>query len=444
MRPGGRRAASVQYLCCPSYLLRHILAADEDRDNSAAELLAQHLRQLRAVLGVFRAGSTAQAAGGLPLSQSAIARAVRQLEAQLGTVFFVREARGMAPTEAGRVLAHRTDRAFYQLALAEVEAGRGSDEGASQERRAGRFAGACAYRHLIAFVMFCETHSEAVAARRLGISQPAVNQALRQLAYMLGATLYQRTARGMRLTESGEAVLRRVKLALHEFRLAEEELSALAGRVRGRIVVGSLPLSAGTLVPRSIDRLLARHGDLNVTIVDGTYDALLSQLLHADVDVIVGALRPPPLSSEILQEPLFTDTLSVVARRDHPLLRRPLRGLRDLSGASWVAPLSGTPARDAFERAFLAEEVAPPPAPLEANSAIVVQALLLDSDRLALLSRWQVQRGVATGQLAVLPVKVHNTAREIGLTVRRDADPGTGLRLFQEEIRALVKEEHIS
>src|SRR5690606_32375937 len=257
------------------------------------------------------------------------------------------------------------------------------------------------------------------AARRLGISQPAVNQALRQVSYMLGAILYQRTSRGMRLTESGEAVLRRIKLALHELRLAEEELNAIAGRLRGRIIIGSLPLSAGMLVPRSIDRLLARHADLHVTIVDGTYDALLSQLLHADVDVIVGALRPAPVSPEIVQEALFTDTLSVVARGGHPLLRQPLHGLGDLAGASWIAPLA-------------------------ANSAVVVQALLLDSDRLALLSPWQVQRGVASGQLAVLPVRVRDTAREIGLTMRRDADPGMGLRLFQEEIRALAKEEYIS
>jgi len=419
------------------------LAADEDRDNSAPGPLALHLRRLRALVGVCRAGSTSQAAQMLPLSQSAVARAVRQLEEELGTKLFVREARGMVPTKEGKLLAHRAGRALVQLELAETEAEHRSDALREPLHR-GRFAGTCSYRHLITYVVFCETHSEALASRRLGISQPAVNQALRQIAYMLGVSLYRRTARGMRLTESGETVLRRIKLALNEFRLAEEELNALAGRLRGRIVVGSLPLSAGTLVPRSIDRLLSKHEDLHVTIVDGTYDALLSQLLHADVDVIVGALRPTPQSPEIMQEALFTDTLSVVARRDHPLLRRPLSGLADLTGASWIAPLSGTPARDAFARAFLAENVAPPPSPLEANSAVVVQALLLDSDRLALLSPWQVQRGVASGQLVVLPVKVRETAREIGLTVRRDADPGMGLRLFQEEIRALVHEEYIS
>ncbi|WP_397474593.1 LysR family transcriptional regulator [Pusillimonas sp.] len=407
------------------------------------------MKRLRSVLAVCRAGSTAQAAALLPLSQSAIARAVRQLEAQLGIPVFERGARGMLPTREGRILAHRADRALTQLEQAEAEASRLSDEAASSSSSSaralkGRFAGACSYRHLAAYIAFCETRSESAAARRLKVSQPAISQALRQVEYMLGTSLFERLTRGMRLTESGEAVLRRAKLALNELRLADEDLSEVHGRTRGRIVVGSLPLSAGVLVPRAVDRMLANHGDLHVTVVDGTYDALLNQLLHADVDVIVGALRTAQVSPHIVQMPLFADTLSVVARHGHPLLHRPLRGLRDLAAASWIAPLTGTPARDAFERAFAADGVPAPEGPLEANSAVVVQALLQDSDRLALLSRRQVLRGMAAGLLDVIPVEVKETTREIGLALRKDADPGVGLRLFMEEMRSLVEDEYIS
>ena len=85
--------------------------------------------------------------------------------------------------------------------------------------------------------------------------------------------------------------MRRVKLALAEFRHAGEDLAAFDGRMQGRIVIGSLPLSAGVLVPRAVDRMLVRRHDLKVTIVDGTYDGLMYQLRHADIDVVVGALR---------------------------------------------------------------------------------------------------------------------------------------------------------
>src|SRR5690606_492936 len=101
---------------------------------------------------------------------------------------------------------------------------------------------------------------------------------------------------------------------------------------------GSLPLSAGTLVPRAVDRVLNLHRELHVTVIDGTYDALMYQLRHADIDVIVGALRPPPLPADIAQDPLFEDTLCVVARHSHPIFRKKVNGLQDLVNESWIVP----------------------------------------------------------------------------------------------------------
>ncbi|WJJ92572.1 LysR family transcriptional regulator [Neopusillimonas aromaticivorans] len=126
---------------------------------------------------------------------------------------------------------------------------------------------------------------------------------MRQLEHMAGVRLFYRSARGVRLTESGEAVLRRSKLALDELRQAAEDLAATQGKVRGRLVIGSLPLSSGALVPRAVDRVLARHKDIQIAIVDGTYDGLMYQLRHADIDVLVGALRPHAPGADIIQTP---------------------------------------------------------------------------------------------------------------------------------------------
>ncbi|MBC7202226.1 MAG: LysR family transcriptional regulator [Pusillimonas sp.] len=399
---------------------------------------APHLRRFRSVLAVCRTGSTAQAALILPLSQSAIARAIRELEEDLGRPLFERTTRGMLPTPVGRLLAHRAERAMGQLHLAETELG--GHEPGNAVIHTHRFVHAVGYRHLQAFIVFCDTRSETVVAQQLGVSQPAVNQTLRQLTDMLGCALFQRSARGVRLTESGEALLRRVKLALAEFRHAGEDLAAFDGRMQGRIVIGSLPLSAGVLVPRAVDRMLAVRHDLKVAIVDGTYDGLMYQLRHADIDVLVGALRPEAPGSDVVQTPLFEDTLSVVVRRGHPLERHVLRTLRDVVDQPWIAPLSGTPAREAFERAFGVAGVAPPFAVLEVNSAIVLQALLQDSNRLALLSRRQIFHGISSGVFSILPIEVQATARQIGLTMRADADPGASIRLFVQELQVLAKD----
>lgn len=402
-------------------------------------VLASYLRQFRAVLAVCKTGSTAQAASQLPLSQSAIARAIRELENAIGVSLFYRTARGMEPTAVGQLLAYRVERALTQLAQGQREALSLADA----ETSAGvarRFAGSAGFRHLQTFIVFCEVRSETLTASRLGVSQPAVNQTLRQLDHMIGVRLFYRSARGVRLTESGEAILRRSKLALDELRQAAEDLAAGQGKMRGRLVVGSLPLSSGALVPRAVDRVLARHQNIHITIVDGTYDGLMYQLRHADIDVLVGALRPQGAGADVIETPLFEDTLSVVVRKGHPLEGRKIAGLHELVAQSWIAPLTSTPARDAFERAFRAAGVEPPLTVLEANSAIMLQALLLDSDRLALLSRRQMYYGIAAGVFSVLPVEVKDTARYIGLTMRADADPNTTMTSFIHELGRLAAE----
>src|SRR5256885_11005590 len=51
----------------------------------------------------------------------------------------------------------------------------------------------------------------------------------------------------------------------------DSDISAWRGEIRGRVVVGVLPLSVGIFLPRAVDSLAASHPDIEVSIVDGTY-----------------------------------------------------------------------------------------------------------------------------------------------------------------------------
>lgn len=406
---------------------------NEDGPLRRSELppLALHIRKWRAAVAVSQVGSTARAADALHLSQPAVARSIRGLEDALELLLFERGAQGMTPTVEGGILLRRIERAFEHLRQAERELA--TPPGDTVPRLA-----AVSHRALEAYLAVQEAGTESRAAQALGVTQPAVNQALRQLEHLAGARLLQRTGSGLRLTAAGEVVLRRGKLALAEFRLGGEDLDQHFGRMRGRVIVGALPLSSGFVVPLAVERLLSRYPALNVTVVDGTYVSLLHDLRHADVDLIVGALRDPPPVTDIRQEPLFEDTLSAVVRSAHPWAVKPAIGaLADLSGASWVTPLSGTPARDAFERAFAADGLAPPRGDVQVNSPAVVRALLLESDRVALLSRRQVFREVRAGLLTLLPIPIRGATRVIGITTRSDHHPSAAVLGLLHELRQL-------
>ena len=393
---------------------------------SSTEVATAPLRLLRAAEAVARLGSAAQAATELHLSSSAISRAVQQAEALLGLPLFERGARGMACTPAGQTLMLRVRRARSEL-----------------DRAAGPTLAARATDALLhTLVAIADTRSESAAGQRLGVTQSAVHQNLRALEHAARARLFQRSQRGTRLTELGERVLLRAKLALAELRTGHDELAAfqgLGGVATGRVAVGALPMAADVLVPQALSRLFALQRGVRATVADGTYEALLHQLRHGDLDLVVGPLRGAQAAADILEELLFVDHLVPVVRSGHPLLAggRP-RQLRTLLPWPWIGPLPGTPARAAFERAFENSGLAVPPVDLQVNSPAVVRSVLMAGDSVALLSALQIRGEVSSGLLTLLPVPLQGTERPIGLMLRRDGLASPALQAMLAELRTVA------
>jgi DNA-binding transcriptional LysR family regulator len=401
--------------------------------------LFERLRALRCLAAVAEHGSTVAAAAAIHLSQPAVTRAVLQLERELDLRLFDRAARGMLPTPAGARAAHRARTMFEQLARGAHEAAVLAPDARRRRTAPQRLALSVVPGSLRALVAVGATGSESGAARTLAITQPAVHRALKALEHLCGAALFQTSPRGTRLTESGEALLRRVKLAFSEARALEGDIAAWRGQLRGRIVVGALPLSVSLVLPQAVDALLRRHPQVQVALVDGTYESLMRQLRHADVDLVVGALRPDAGSDDIRQEALFNDDLAVVARADHPCLKRPRPTLRELLAWPWVVPLPGTPAAHALSRVLAAHRLPLPAHALQASSPAMTRALVLDTGRLALGSRAQAEADDRRDRQRLVPVPLPGTTRSIGLMLRAEGEPSPDLRVLLDELRAAAR-----
>jgi LysR family transcriptional regulator of gallate degradation len=402
------------------------------------------LKALRSAIAVVSHGSTARAAAAINKSATAITRSIQILEATLALPLFERHTRGMVPTAAGRIIVARATRAFDQLELGaqEVREATGSGEEA-RENRTSRLTRMVNERLLFVLIAVAETGSATQAAERLQLSQPAISQAIRELEHLVGAPLMERTSRGVRLTEAGEILLRRIKLALVELRVATEEIASIQGVLQGRVTVAALPYASADLVPTAITQFLSRHPQIKVTVIDGTYASLIYQLRNADIDIIVGALRESALD-DVEQETLFDDTLSVVCRVGHPYSKLDHLELRDVVNARWVAPVPNTAMRTSFEAAFQAENIDLPDVRLEVHNPLAVCSILLKSDYLALLCTHQIRSEIAAGQLTVLPIALTATQRRIGMTLRRDGSPSPAVKALREELhvaaRALERE----
>jgi LysR family transcriptional regulator of gallate degradation len=396
-----------------------------------------NMRRLRAVVEVAECNSVNRASERLHLTQSAVTRAVRALEDELGLTLFERSARGMATTEYGDIVVERTRRALGYLEAAEREL---AAQPGTQARRSSRgLVAKVAQRHLQTVSAVADFQTETAAAQQLGISQPAVTLALRDLEQMLDTQIFLRTPKGMVATCRGEILIRGAKLALNEIAAAGDDLAARVGLVRGRLVVGALPLSGTQIAPLAVSRVARQYPELRLSVVEAHYDTLLKGLRCGDVDVIVGALHPNA-PADVTQERVFDDVMSVVVRHGHPLTAHKSLTLADLGDAEWVVRFRRTRAYNTLEKAMMAAGLSIPDEAIEANTVVMVRGLLMESDRLSVLSRRQIYYEEREGLLAALPIDLPGTRLPIGFITRADAMRTVGLETLLAHLRSINAE----
>ncbi|WP_245430886.1 LysR family transcriptional regulator [Rhodoplanes roseus] len=373
------------------------------------------LGRLRAFHHAAMAGGMTAAARTLRLTQPAVSRAVQGLEEALGTTLMERRGDGSGLTEDGRVLARRIDRFFSRLAGA-VGAATGRDPASEAVARTVRALGDAHLRSLTA-IWTAETFRRAAAA--LGVAEPTLHRAARDLEQRVGVPLYRRTRDGVGLSPTGAELARRFALAGAEIRAAREELSLGRGTAAAVVTIGVLALAPVRLVARAAETLLERHPWARLTIREGPYAALADALRSGSLDVIFGALRAPPPFADLTEEALFDDPYRVACRSGHPLAARRDLAPADLRPYGWVVPTASLPRRAVIDRIVTGWDL-PRRVQIEADSLGGTVAALAASDRLSLLPQGCVIGEGGGDSLAVLDLAVPHQRRTVGLTTHAD------------------------
>ena len=387
------------------------------------------LRHLKSALFVTEHKNVTRAANKLNRSQTAITKAISELESALDTRLFDRSSSGMMPTVYGEALAHRV-----KLAVAEFELAGMTylqfKPGARNYQTIPIFSMDISYKRLAAFIAVYETRDVAGAAQSLGITKAAVYNSVRQMEELLELELFQREPNGVAPTAFCHVLARHTKLAFSQIRHAMADIANLDGITQGSVVIGTLPYTRTYLTPRAINRLLTEHPQLDVSTQEGPYSIMEASLRSGDIDCIVGAIRPVEPGADIITERLFEDRLSVIARKDHPLARKSKIHFKDLQDLQWILPSKQAPSRQLFDDTLTQHGMRIPEHSVQTSSLSMVRGLLLDSDRVALLSEHQIYYDKLYDLLTVLPVELKDTYRPIGVTLRAHTQPSPAAALF--------------
>ena len=397
------------------------------------------LRHLKSALYVYDYKNVTRAANKLNRSQTAVTKAVGELEAELGCVLFDRSSVGMMPTVHGEALAHRV-----KLAAAEFDRAGAAYQsfvpGGRSYQSIPIFSMDISYKRLAAFVALFQARDINEAAKLLGVTKAAIYNSVRQMEELLDLELFERGPGGVSPTSFCAVLARHTKMAFAEIRHALDDLASLDGVTSGNVAIGTLPYTRTYLTPKAINRLLSRHPQLGVTTQEVPYNLMQADLRSGDLDVIVGAVRPAEAGADFKTETLIEDRLAVIARKDHPLAQQKKIDFQDLQNLEWVLPAAETPARLLFDETCRGYNMETPKHAVQTSSQSMVRGLLLDSDRVALVSEHQIFYDRKAGLLEVLPVDLEETYRPIGITLRAHTQPSPAASLLLEELRRVAEE----
>ncbi len=234
------------------------------------------------------------------------------------------------------------------------------------------------------------------AGRHLGIAQPAITRSIRELEREMGVSLFERHAKGVKLTATGEVFLRRLRFFDAELRRAREEIAQLNGGVAGEVSVALSTASCISLMPVATAAFRRRYPDGVLKVSESLFQPIEAELENGTVDFWVGPLDRAVAPPQFAVEKLFDNQRRVLARKGHPLAAA--RTLAALADARWVRPtLSLRNTEGDFDAEFEKLGLPPPNIVVHARSALVTVLTVANSDLLTILPQQWLEATVNQG-----------------------------------------------
>jgi LysR family transcriptional regulator, hydrogen peroxide-inducible genes activator len=178
------------------------------------------------------------------------------------------------------------------------------------------------------FCAVAETGSFSRAAEQSHVAQPSLSQQILKLEDELGARLFDRLGRSVRLTDLGKAFLPRARAVLRELEAAKGDVVERKDSITGSLSVGVIPTIAPYFLPEQLTAFTRQFPQAQLTVVEEITPVLLDRLRASMVDVAILAL--PIRGHEFDAFPLLTERLFAALPKKHALGRRNSLSLKDL------------------------------------------------------------------------------------------------------------------
>ncbi|MFN3847498.1 MAG: LysR substrate-binding domain-containing protein [Paracoccaceae bacterium] len=238
-------------------------------------------------------------------------------------------------------------------------------------------------RQLQFFVAAAAEGSVSGAARVLSISQSSVTEAIRALEVDLGVTLFERQAKGMRITHKGSAFLRHAQQILSDVSRARDAFKGEAEQATGRLSLGVTSLVAGYVLSDILARFRRAYPQVDLHVIEDSGDYLQHLLIGGELDVAVLLTSSVKDRLALQVETLLVSPFRLWLPLGHALAQQEAIAREELAGYPLIQLMV-----DEIEeatRTLMASIAQPPHVTFRTRSVEAVRSLVATGAGLALL-----------------------------------------------------------
>jgi DNA-binding transcriptional LysR family regulator len=286
---------------------------------------------------------------------------------------------------------------------------------------------------LESFLAVADAGAITPAATRLFITQPALSRRLQQLEAELGATLFERSARGVELTEEGRYVEREGRDLVERYGQLRAGVAAIANLEAGSIRIGGGATAVSFLLPKAIASFQSDHPSVLFQVKEAGSREVERDVAADRLELGVVTLPiDPHLATEFDVSPLFEDRIVLVAAPGHALATRRRIEPRHLDGEDLVGFESPSAIRSLIDDALVAAG-ARVHVVMELRSIPAILRMVETTGRLAFVSRLGLSGEAAVRELAVRGLKI---TRRLAIITRRDRPLSPAAAAFAKRLQA--------
>jgi DNA-binding transcriptional LysR family regulator len=252
------------------------------------------------------------------------------------------------------------------------------------------------------------------AAERLHRTQPALTKCIDRLEEDLGAKLFEKDGRGMRLTAAGEVLVRRTRQMALMVEETAREMQDYAGGLQGTVRLGCAPTVAEHLMPAVFQQLLHEAPGITVKLAVAMNAKLMHSLRDGELDLVLSPMQEA--DPDIVWEKVAEDTMVVMASEDHPVFGAPCT-LASLLDYKWMLPATMVASRQWLDQTFERHGLPRPQVQIESNVLNAILPILEKTQLLGFVSRLNLVAGKA--RVREVELAESQMPRRLGLAYRQ-------------------------